>query len=238
MLELMLMATLLTASADERALQIADEMMEAMGGRENWEQARFIRFTNVRGGRKPTFTWDRWLGRLRIDSRNDAGIPFVILMNLTSRQGNAYVEGRPLRGKELSEYVNRGARMWTGATYWFLMPLKWDDPGVNLAYDGEEEIEGVMYDKVHLTFDDVGRSPGDQYWAYVNRETHLMDRWKFKLEAGFEGEYRWTRWQRYGGVRVATERVGAEEVIRFEDIFIGTDMPDEIFTSPAPVEFP
>ena len=237
MLPALILAALLTAP-DEQATRVADEMVEAMGGHENWEQARFIRFTNVRGNRKPRFTWDRWLGRLRIESRNEAGIPYVILMNLKTRQGKVYVEGLALRGKELSDYLNRGARMWKGATYWFLMPFKWRDPGVNLSYDGEEKIDGVVYDKVHLTFDDVERSPGDEYWAYVNRDTHLMERWKFKLESGFEGDYRWTRWHRYGGIRVATERIGNDERIRFEDIFVGASMPDELFTSPEPVTFP
>lgn len=237
MLRLLIFATLLTA-ADEQAMRIADEMMAAQGGQANWDQARYIRFTNVRRERRATFTWDRRLGRLRIEAKNDAGIPFVILMNIQSQQGNAYVEGRQVQGEEHSEYLARGSAMWPGATYWFLMPLKWKDPGVILTYDGEEEVDGVVYDKVHLTFENVGRSPGDQYWAYVNRKTHLMDRWKFQLQGGAEGVYRWTGWQRYGGVLVATERIGAEETIRFEDIYIGDKMPEEMFTSHEAIEFP
>ena len=236
-LGLLILATLLQ-TGDPRAIQIADEMIEAMGGQENWEQARFIRFTNVRRSRRATFTWDRWTGRLRLEARNEAGVPYVVLMNLNSRQGRVFVDGRSIRGKELSEYVNRAARMWTGATYWFLMPFKWKDEGVILAYEGEEEVDGVLYDKVHLSFDNVGRSPGDQYWAYVNRESRFMDRWKFKLESGAEGDYRWTRWHRYGGIRVAVERIGNDEVIRFEDVVIAAFMPDELFTSPEPIEFP
>ena len=234
MLQALLLVSLLQTS-DARAIEVADQMMEALGGQSNWDEARFIRFTNVRRNRKATFTWDRQLGRLRLEARNAAGVPYIVLMNLNARQGSVFVEGRQLRGKELSEYVNRTAGMWAGATYWFLMPLKWKDPGVILAYDGEESIGGVMYDRIHLSFDDVGRSPGDQYWAYVNRETHLMERWKFKLEGGAEGDYRWTNWHRYGGIRVATERTSEDEVIRFENIVVASSMPDAFFTSPEPV---
>ena len=233
-----LLLTLSVAASDDKALSIESEMMEAMGGRANWEQARFVRFTLVRGNRTPIFSWDRWTGQLRIESRNAQGIPFVILMNVKTRQGQAYLDGRALEGKELSEHVNLGYRMWAGGTYWFLMPFKWRDEGVVLAYDGEETIDGEVYDRIHLSFDNVGRSPGDQYWAWVNRKTHLMDRWKFKLEGGAERVYRWTGWRRFGGLRVATERIGDEEEIRFEDIFFGDSMPREIFTSPKPVEFP
>ena len=128
--------------------------------------------------------------------------------------------------------------MWAGETYWLLMPFKWREEGVVLSYEGEEELDGKQYDKVRLTFEEVGVSPGDSYLAYVNRETHLMERWQFKLEGGAEGDYRWTRWYRYGGILLATERVSSDETIRFDDIFIGESMPDELFTSHEPIDFP
>lgn len=67
-------------------------------------------------------------------------------------------------------------------TYWLLMPLKMRDPGVNLDYEGEKTIGKQTYDVVKLTFDNVGLTPGDTYWVYVNRETHLIDRWEYILE--------------------------------------------------------
>jgi len=58
------------------------------------------------------------------------------------------------------------------------------DPGVNLDYDGEKKIDRQTYDVLKLTFENVGLTPGDTYWAYVNRETHLIDRWEYILEGG------------------------------------------------------
>ena len=224
--------------ADETSDRIASALLEAVGGQENWDQARFIRFTFVRRNRSPQFTWDRWTGRLRIESKNDAGIPYVVLMNVKTRQGKVFVEGRALNRGELSEYLNQAYAMWAGETYWLLMPYKWKDPGVVLTYVGDEEIEGVTYDKVHLAFEEVGRSPGDEYWAYVNRETRLMDRFRFKLQGGAEGDYRWTKWRRYGGLLLATERVSDTDLIRFEDILVTDTLRDEFFTSPEPVSLP
>ena len=234
----LLLVTTLLGAADDRADQIADALMQALGGRENWEHARFIRFVNVRHNRRTTFTWDRFEGRLRIDARNASGVPYVVLMNLHARQGRVFVEGRPLRGTELSEYLKRAERMWTGATYWFLMPFKWKDPGVRLSYQGEETVDGVLYDVVHLSFEGVGLTPGDQYWAYVNRETHLMDRFRFELESGAKGDYRWGRWHRHKGLLFATERRSDDEVIRFEDIAVAESMPHALFTDPEATEFP
>jgi hypothetical protein len=67
---------------------------------------------------------------------------------------------------------------------------------------------------------------------YVNRATRILDRWKFRLESGAEGDYRWTGWRRFGGILLATERNGADgETILFENVVVTDSMPDEVFTS-------
>jgi hypothetical protein len=235
-----LIVTFLLASGsgagDEKAIRIADEMLDALGGREAWERARFFHFTFVRQGRRLDITWDRYDGRYRLEATNDSGVPYVVVMNLLTRQGRAAIERRPLGDQELSEYLTRAARIWAGETYWFLAPYKLRDPGVILSYDGEETAGGTTYDRLHVKFDRVGFTPGDQFWIYVNRKTRLMDRWRFKLESGTEGDYRWSGWERHGGILLATERYGANgEQILFENVAVTDSIPDEVFTSLAPI---
>ncbi|MGH9388122.1 MAG: hypothetical protein ACRD1Z_00795, partial [Vicinamibacteria bacterium] len=70
------------------------------------------------------------------------------------------------------------------------------------------------------------------------RKTRLLDRWRFRLQSGNEGDYRWAGWQRFGGILLATERLGAEEDrILFEDIIVANSLPDEVFTSLEPLAF-
>ena len=125
-------------------------------------------------------------------------------------------------------------------TYWLLMPLKMRDPGVNLDYDGEKKIDKQTYDVLKLTFDDVGQTPGDTYWVYVNRDTHLIDRWEYILEGEAakkdekkedekKGELKegasskteapsppqrtlwiWKEWQTFGPVKLATTKTMAD----------------------------
>jgi len=224
------------AAFDEKANAIADEMMLALGGRENWDRARFFRFTFVRQGRHLNLTWDRESGRYRLEAVNDSGVPYVVVMNLATRQGRAAVEGRPLDGAELSEYLTLASRVWAGETYWLLAPYKLRDPGAILTYEGEETAGGTIYDRMHLRFENVGLTPGDQFWLYVNRKTRLLDRWRFKLQGGTEGDYRWTGWERFGRILLATERLGANgERILFEDILVTDSLPDEVFTSLVPL---
>ena len=222
--------------ADEKANAIADEMMQALGGRESWDRARFLRFIFVRQGRRLNITWDRESGRYRLEAMNDSGVPYVVVMNLTTRQGRAAVEGRPLDGAELSEYLTLASRIWAGETYWLLAPYKIRDPGAVLTYEGEETVGGTIQDRLHLRFENVGLTPGDQFWLYVNRKTRLLDRWRFRLQGGTEGDYRWRGWERFGGILLATERLGANgDRILFEGIIVTDSLPDEVFTSLAPL---
>ncbi|HXV62904.1 MAG TPA: hypothetical protein VEK15_19555 [Vicinamibacteria bacterium] len=232
MIALTMCALLLVAEQpDARAQAVVDRLIGALGGEEGWSRARFIQFTFAREGRRLHIAWDRWTGRYRLEATNDAGIPYSVIMNLNTRQGNAILDGRPLRDRELSDYLNRATRIWAGETYWLLMPYKLRDPGVVVAFDGEESVGGRLYDRLHLRFEDVGLTPGDEFWVYVNRETGLVDRWRFRLESGFEGDYRWSGWQRFGGILLATERRSeAGETIRFEDIFVSDVVPEEVFS--------
>jgi hypothetical protein len=231
-----LLAAASISAADDKANAIADEMMTALGGRENWDRARFLRFTFVRQGRRLNLTWDRETSRYRLEALNDAGVPYVVVMNVATRQGRAVLDGRPLEARELSEYLTLAMRIWAGETYWLLCPYKLRDPGAILTYDGEEDVGGVVMDRLHLRFDNVGLTPGDEFWLYVNRKTRLLDRWRFKLQSGAEGDFRWTGWERFGGILLATTRVGLNgERIEFEDIVVTDSLPDEVFTSLAPV---
>jgi hypothetical protein len=95
-----------------------------------------------------------------------------------------------------------------------------------------------------LTFDGVGLTPGDRYWAYVNRSTHLMERWAYHLE-DWDAEqeptaWQWLDWQRYGGIMLSPRRVktddGSERLLG--DIAVFDQLPDSVFTSPEPVTAP
>ena len=95
-----------------------------------------------------------------------------------------------------------------------------------------------------MTFDHVGLTPGDTYWAYVDRSTHLMNRWGFILEdeAGpkaTESLWDWTDRRPVGPVTLAARRVHRDDpersIIEFKDLEAADAWPDSVFTSPAPL---
>jgi hypothetical protein len=226
-----------TAAAPS-ATAVADQMMQAMGGKAAWDGTHYLRFTFA-GSR--THHWDKWSGRHRVEGTTKDGQKYVVLENINTHEGQAWVNGQKVEGDKVKEWLDRGYGAWVNDTYWLLMPYKLRDPGVNLDYAGNEQIDGKTYDKLHVTFGKVGLTPGDQYWAYVNRGTHLMDRWAYLLQDqprdAAPTPWLWEGWQKYGKILLAPTRsqVGGDRKLPLSDIAVFDALPDAVFTSPDPV---
>ena len=251
--------------SDPRAIAVTDLVMAALGGRQAWEDTRFLYFAFAveRDGKRiayRTHLWDRWDGRLRYESRGKDGTPFVVLIDVNSRLGDAYglpketrAEGgaapaapaTPLKmdAATAKPLLNEAYEAWINDTYWLLMPYKMKDPGVHLKYAGEETRDGEEYDLVELTFEEVGLTPRDRYWGHVNRKTHVMDRWSYILQDDPPGSeptvWDWKGWTRRGRILLCPEKVthrkGATLKILHPIMEVYDTLPDAYFTGPGPL---
>ena len=220
-------------ASDPRAVAVADRVMEAMGGRDAYEAARLLRFDfQVSRGDESypprRHWWDRHTGAYRLEGSTPEGEPYRVLFDVHTRQGDAWVGTRPIEGDELASMLERAHARFINDTYWLLMPWKWLDPGVHLAWEGERTTDGVTHDVVRLTFDaGTGLTSGDRYWGFVNRETGLMERWEYVLqqEDGSPGEgppraFLWTGWEpSEAGILLSTSKPGLGEGPRIEIAF-------------------
>src|SRR5574341_2122412 len=55
------------AGSDAKAIAIADEVMDKLGGRENWDKTRYVTWRFF--GRR-LHVWDKWTGNARVESGN------------------------------------------------------------------------------------------------------------------------------------------------------------------------
>ncbi len=225
---------------DPKAVQLAEKTLEAMGGQQAWDDTRFIRF-NFFGFR--LHHWDRHTGHHRLEGKSREGDSYVVLHNINNREGRVWVNGEEADGETKAEWLERAYGAWINDTYWLVMPYKLLDPGVNLEHDGSEDLDGVTFDKLKLTFESVGLTPGDTYWAYINRESGLMERWAYFLQDWEEDReathWQWLDWQRHGKVMLSSKRLnpdpenGREAMLSELSVF--DHLPESVFTSPEPV---
>jgi hypothetical protein len=227
-------------ASNPRAIEIAGKALQALGGETAWNNTHYLRFTFAvdREGKtvaSRTHTWDKWTGNYRLEGTDKDGKPFVVLMNVNSKEGKAQKEGKPAEGEELKKLLESAYGAWVNDTYWLLMPYKMMDPGVVLAYDGEMKEGDAAWDKVLLTFDNVGLTPKDKYWAYVNRKTGLVDRWDFVLkgESKAPATFTWDGWKKYGNVMLAPERKNTKDGTRiyFPLLEVPASLPEQTFTT-------
>ena len=78
------------ADSDEQAIKIADQVMEAMGGRAAWEDTRYIAWNFF--GRRDLF-WDKQTGDVQIDLPADS-LTFFLNVHQDG-EGVVYRGGQP-----------------------------------------------------------------------------------------------------------------------------------------------
>jgi hypothetical protein len=226
------------AASDPKAVAVAERVLQALGGESAWTATRYLRFDFAvdRGGKtlmRRAHTWDKWNGRYRVEAKDKDGRDVVVTMDLNTKQGSAAVGGAPVSGEALKQALDDAYAWWVNDTYWLLMPYKLRDPGVSLAYAGEEKKGQDAWDKLLLTFDGVGLTPKDKYWIWVNRASGLVDRWEFVLKGDKTAPvpFEWKGWKMYGRIRLADERVNPTDGTRihFPVLDAPATVPDATF---------
>ena len=229
-----------TAASDPRAIEIADRVMKALGGRERWDRLRYLRWTfevavndTLRPGRR--HSWNKHTGWHRVDGTNAAGQPYCYIENLNDSTGMAWVSGVRIEGDSLKKLMRRAHATWINDSYWFLMPYKLRDPGVTLKYEGEvRDSTDAVHDRLALSFENVGMTPGDRYWVYVDRADHRIDRWEHLLQGAQPPPvaWSWEGWEEHGGLWFPTAHRTANRTLYTRSIETASRAKPNEFTAP------
>lgn len=217
--------------SDPDAIAIADEVMEAIGGRQNWDQTRFLHW-NFFGRR--LLLWDKQAQRVRIEIPETQSI---YLIDLNSQSGKIMEGGVVQTGKDsIDKFVDRGISIWINDSYWLVMPMKLKDSGVTLNYLGQDTIAtGQAADVLQLTFDSVGRTPQNKYRVFVDKTTRLVSQWAYFPNATDETPRfvsPWQDYQTYGKILLSGDRGNN----KLSDIAVFEEIPDAVFEDFSPFD--
>lgn len=218
------------AGSDAKAVAIADEVMEKLGGRENWDKTRYITWRFF--GRR-LHVWDKWTGNARIESGN-----LIILMNLNTKNGRAWKDAQEITHPDsLKKELEKGYAFWVNDSYWVFMPYKLKDSGVTLKYHGEGQMaDSSAADILALTFENVGLTPQNKYLVYVDKATRLVGQWDYFQSASDEAPRMsspWKNWQKLGSIMLSDDRGRGKH----SDLAVFDELPAAVFQSPEPVNF-
>ena len=228
-----------TPDSDPRAIEIAEQVMTALGGWPRWHALVGLRWTfesavgdTVRPGRR--HVWNMHTGWHRVEGKTRQGVPFVFVDHLDTGKGWAWMNGAAMEGDTVPKLVRRSKSLWTNDSYWMLMPYKLRDPGVRLGYAGDTTVAGVTCDRLALTFEQVGETPGDRYWVHVNRANHRVEKWEHVLQGDQPPPEVWTweGWEEHAGLWFPTVHRNGDRTIYTRAIETVGEFPAATFTAP------
>ncbi len=231
------------SKSDPQAIEIVKQMWQALGGIENWREVGYLSFhwlveREAKDIADFRHDWDRFGNRYRVEGTNRDGQHFVVIFNTESRQGQTYLDGAQVEVDSTKrKLLDMAYGRFINDSYWLIMPYKLQDPGVVLSYEGEEDWNGKQFDVIKVTFEQVGLTPGDTYWAYIDKEDRLMKKWEYHLQ-GWEPERErggsaWTQWQQFGDIKLALSRPfnSGSGRIYFKDVIVSDTVDDAIFAN-------
>lgn len=229
------------ADIDRESEPVVRALTDAMGGLKTWESLPCFRFdfVVVRDGKEAAryrHWWDKRNGRCRVEGPDEKGRHVTAIFGLADRKGLAFVDGigesDPAR---VAEIIQHGYERWVNDTYWVTMPFKLRDPGVKLRYSRPERTAQAAYDVLELTFvPGTGLTSDDHYWLYVNRATHLIDKWQYVLtgQKPPPSGASWEAWTNVGPVKLSLQRrfAGKPSMLRFENVATPQAFDESVFS--------
>ncbi len=226
-----------------------EDRLTTAHGIEAWGTLPYLRFDfAVEGGGQTQVVarnlWNRSTGAYRVELPDTENTVIIVETNASSPgdvSGTAFQNGQEVTGEAKTELLAKGYQRFINDTYWLLAPLKVLDEGVNRSYVADSS--DAEHDVLHLTFGDVGLTPGDEYWLYVNKETGQLDRWAFRLQSMADDAppavFDWTGYTTLtapgGEVRLAERHEGGSRAILTNNLSAPESVPDDAFTAPTPM---
>lgn len=208
--------------SDMLAMLLADKCMLAMGGREAWDNTKFISWNFL--GRRDHL-WNKASGDVRIE---DVANEITILMNIKDMSGKVFKSGQPV-SDSLDYFLQKGYEWWINDSYWLVMPYKLKDSGVTLKYLGEDTTQaGTPADYLEMTFDAVGVTPENMYKIWIDTDTKLVTQWAYYPDTtSVEPRFTtlWEDYKKYGDILLSGKRGD----LYLDHIAIPDSVPSGIF---------
>lgn len=207
------------ANSDPAAVELADSIMVAMGGRDNWDDTRYItwRFDDAR-----ELAWDRRSGSVRIESFQDSA---TYLFRVDENGGRVRIGDKEiLEPDSLSVMLREVRSQWMNDLFWLVLPFRLKGDGVTLKYLGEERTDSARYNLLQISVSQGGELPPGEYLAFVDLVDDLIkicaELDEDNLDAG-DPLLRWDNYSKHDNILLPSPKGGY--------VRVHERLPEEIF---------
>ncbi len=198
------------AHSDPAAVELADSIMLAMGGRAAWNDIRFVRWQPASAR---TIFWDKQKGRIRLEIPDDGTV--ILLETRTGKGRMRTAAGEITQPDSLKRKLQYAMNLWQSDSLWLFLPFNLKGAGITLRYLGEGTLaaSGRRCNLLELTL----RPPAkDQYLLYVDMKDNLIKQWAYSKNSAHTdspdnfrgGDFArpWDNYKRYGAILLSADR--------------------------------
>lgn len=207
------------ANSDPAAVELADSIMVAVGGRDNWENTRYItwRFDGER-----ELAWDRRSGSVRFESFQDSA---TYLFRAGGEGGRVQIgEKEILEPDSLSAMLRDARSEWRNDSFFLVMPFRLKSDGITLKYLGEERTDSARYNLLQITVSEGSEAPPGDYIAYVDLTDNLIKMCSELDENSRDADdflVRWDHYSKHDNILLPAPVAG--------DVQVHRRLPEEMF---------
>lgn len=175
------------AQEETKAIKLIEEMVAANGGLDKWKKVKTIDYNytyEVAPGIKDVSDehYNNWTGEKKavFTEHKAVMMPEIEADIYNHWKGDVVTMKAGESPIEDPKAVGMAQFLLNTNHYWLNMMYKMLDDGLNYEYQGSEG----NYEKVMVTFQqNAGFTPDDYYLLYINKDTKLVDKFRFKFTA-------------------------------------------------------
>lgn len=214
------------ATGDANAIELAQRVIDASGGQENFERIPYLSFNYF--DRRYWF-WDKINSRYRVESESRN---LRVAGKLDGSETHLWLRGNIVTDPDtIDKYNDFAYKAWINDTYWLLFPFKLLDKGVHLRYLGDCMTDSMKSNTcIELTFDTVGVTPDNKYIAYIDTLKNEIVRWDYfrsKKDSIPSLSNPWNDYRKYENIRISGGR-GHDTI---SEIAVYGSIAEEIFSN-------
>ncbi|WP_325637527.1 hypothetical protein [Parapedobacter sp.] len=162
---------------------LVDKLWEAVGGRENWQNARYFMFSCAGGHRsfaqgERKYLWDKQTGNCRFDGVTTDDEVITVLFNVETSTGTVYINNVKLENPrttddiitEITEEFNKDAQL-------LFLPTILEGDQVSYRIAGEKLVDSQRFTVVSLENKHTSFEAAVTGQLYIDSQTGRIHQW-------------------------------------------------------------
>jgi len=175
---------LLPALAQPSEAEVASKLWDAVGGKENWENARYFMFSCVGGDNRRLiegerkYLWDKQTGDIRFEGMTTDDEQIVALFNLRTAQGAIFVSGQQLDNPATTKnIIEEITAIFENDAHLLFLPTVLDGERVSFTVADEKLVGTQRFTVVDVDNQKTSFETAVRGRLYIDMQTGRIQQW-------------------------------------------------------------